>query len=284
MALTRIYEEHEVSPEIRKIYSEIRANFDLPYVPTIFKLLAGCPEYLRLMWKDLCPVASSREFSTAAVALDEYIRSEIVEGGWKFSDQERTLASQKISTGDMAVLAGIVGLFARELPRIVLFTRAMQRGYSGGQKGRVTASKQSPALSRLVTLHVPREDDANLRVWLIYSDIKRTTGAPNVMGMFRVLSHFPGYLASVWLDSKKVFAQKEFALSRDEVVRRSIALMTGMPVRDHRALTKTIKPEEWRDVEDTVDAFARLLPQFALLCAVWQRSFTVNPLRHRQSA
>lgn len=284
MALTRIYEENEVSPEIRKIYSDIRTQFDLPYVPTIFKVLAGCPEYLRVMWKDLSQVACARELSSAAVALDEYIRSEVVGGGWKFSDQERALASQKVSAGDMGVLAGIVGVFARELPRLVLFTRAMQRGYSGGQKGRVTAGKHSPALSRLVTLNIPAEDAANLRVWLIYSDIKRTTGSQHVLSMFRVLSDFPGYLASVWLDSKKVFGQKEFALARDEVVRRSIALMTGIPVRDHRSLSKTITPEQWRDVEETVDSFARLLPQFALLCAVWQRSFVVNPLRHRQSA
>jgi hypothetical protein len=284
MALTRIYEEHEVSPEIRQIYSEIRAHFDLPYVPSIFKILAGCPEYLKLMWRDLRQVACSREFQAAAVALDEYIRSEVVEGGWKFSDQERALASQKVSAPDTAVLAGVVGIFMRTLPRLVLFTRAMQRGYSGGQQGRVSPAKHTPALSRLVTLHVPREEEASLRVWLVYSDIKRTTGSRHVISMFRVLSHFPGYLASVWLDAKKVFAHKEFARARDEVVRRSIGLMTGMPIRDHRQLSKSITPEQWRDIEETIDAFARLLPQFALLAAVWRRSFAIHPMSSRQSA
>lgn len=284
MALTRVYEEHEVSPEIRRIYSDIRASFDIPYVPTLFKSLAGRPEYLRVMWHDLAHVACSKEFNSAAMALDEFVRSEVIEEGWRLSDQERVLASQKISTADIPVLAGVVGVFTRALPRLVLFTRLMQRGYSGGQKGRVSGTKHSPALSRMVTVHVPSESDANLRTWLIYSDIKRTTGSKHVLSMFRVLTPFPGYLASVWLDSKKVFANREFLRSRDEVVRRSLGLITGLPVQDHRELANSVSPEQWREVEESVDSFARLLPQFTLLSAVWHRSFAVNTNRYRQSA
>jgi len=46
-----------------------------------------------------------------------------------------------------------------------------------------------------------------------------------------------------------------------------------MPVRDHRALLKDLDATQWREIEETVDGFARLLPQFALLTSVWQRSF-----------
>lgn len=277
MSLNRVFEEHEVSPELRNIYREIRAAFDLPYVPTIFKAVAGCPEYLRTMWRDLESVASSREFQAAAVALDEYVRSEVVAGGWKFGDQERVLAAQKISTGDMAVLAGVVGVFTRALPRLVLFSRLMQRGFSGGQKGRVTPGKQHPALSRLVTLHIPPESEAGMRAWLLFNDIKRTTGSKYVPSAFRALLPFPGYLASVWMDAKKVFGNKEFLRARDEVARRSIGLLAGLPVHDHRQLVQHISAAEWREVEEAVDSFARLLPQFALLISVWQRSFALNP-------
>lgn len=277
MPLTRAFEEHEVDPEIRKIYGEVRAAFDIPFVPTIFKLAAGCPEYLKTMWHDLERVASSREFQNAALSLDEFIRSEVVSGGWRFGDQERALASQKISTADMAVLAGVVGIFVRAMPRMVLFTRLMQRGYSGGQKGRVSAGKQQPALSRLVTLHVPAESEAGIRAWLIFGDIKRTTKINHVPSPFRVLQPFPGYLGSVWMDSKKVFGNREFLVARDEVVRRSMGLISGMPVNDHRELGRAISLENWREVEESVDGFARLLPQMAVLVSVWQRSFALSP-------
>ena len=275
MPLNRVFEPSEVSPEIRRIYDEVRAAFDLPYVPSIFKLLAGRPEYLRIAWRDLGPVASSREFLSAATAMEEFIRSEAVAGAWRLGDQERLLANQKISTADMPVLAGVVGVFARALPRMLLFARLLQRGYSGGQRGRVSGGKESPALSRLVTLHIPSEREAGLRTWMIYNDMRRTTGAVLVMDMFRVLTPFPGYLATVWQDSKKVISDPTYLRARDEIARRSIGLTSGLPVRDHRELSKAISTETWCDIETAVDGYARQLPLYTLLAWVWRRSFVL---------
>ncbi len=275
MPLTRLFEEREVSAESARIYEEVRAAFDLPFVPSLFKVLSGCPEYLRLSWKDLGPVVNSREFTTAASAMEEFIRSRAISGAWRLGQQERLLAGQKVSTADMPVLAGVVGVFARGLPRMVLFTRLLQRGFSGGQRGRITNGRQSPALSRLITLHVPGEKEAGLRTWLIYNDIKRTTGSPIVMDLFRVLTPYPGYLAAVWQDSKRVMANGDFLGARDEIARRSIGLTSGLPVHDHRELAKTIGPEKWREIESTVDLYARSFPAFALLSWVWRRSFVI---------
>src|SRR5579884_1899780 len=97
MALTRAYEEHEVSPDVRRIYAAIRVALDLPFVPTIFKLSAGIPEYLKAAWKDLEAVVSSREFETASLALQEVAHSAAVSGGWSFSDQPSLLAADKFS-------------------------------------------------------------------------------------------------------------------------------------------------------------------------------------------
>lgn len=273
MALTRAYEEHEVPSEIRRMYGNIRAGFDLPFVPTIFKLAAGIPEYLKVVWKDLESVVYSREFETASRALQEIAHSAAVSGGWSFSDQPAILAADKFSNADIRVIGGIVGLFARATAQVGLFTRLMQRGYSGGQKGRVTRQKQVSALAQMVRVHVPNEREAGLRVWLIYSDFKRTTGAKSVLSLYRSLSPFPSYLASAWLDSKKLLADPAFVTAAEELNRRTRALLTGLPVRDHRALLKEFDPARWHEIEETVDGFARLLPQFVLLTSVWQRSF-----------
>lgn len=283
MALNRLFEANELSPELGRIYDEVRAAFDLPYVPAMFKLLAGCPEYLRIAWKDLKTVASSREFQTSANAMGEFVRSQAISGAWHLGDQERLLANQKISTADMPVLAGVVGVFARALPRILIFTRLLQRGYSGGQKGRVSAGKESPALSRLITLHIPSEREAGLRTWMIFNDMRRSTGASNVMDMYRVLAPFPGYLAAVWQDSKNVMGDAAFQRSRDQIARRSIGLTSGLPVRDHRELGKTIAPEQWREIEEVVDGYARQLPLYSLLAWVWRRSFSI-PSGSRRAA
>ncbi|HKV95716.1 MAG TPA: halocarboxylic acid dehydrogenase DehI family protein [Candidatus Angelobacter sp.] len=273
MALTRAYEEHEVPPEIRRMYASIRTGFDLPFVPTIFKLSAGAPQYLKLIWKDLESVTASREFDTAARALQEIAHSAAVSGGWTFSDQPNLLAADKFSNADIRVIGGIIGLFTRATAQVGLFARLMQRGYSGGQRGRVTRSKQVSALAQMVRVHIPNEREAGLRVWLIYSDIKKVTGAKHVLSVYRALSPFPSYLASAWLDSKRLLADPAFTAAAEELNRRARALLAGLPVRDHRAMLKDLGPAQWHEIEETVDGFARLLPQFVLLTSVWQRSF-----------
>jgi hypothetical protein len=273
MALTRVWEEDEVGPELQRTFSDIRYSLDLPFVPTLFKLAAGVPDYLKILWADLGPVARSREFAGASKALTEFTQSLVIAGGWRFGNQERVLAGQKFARTDIEQVASVVAVFARAIPRIGLFARLMQRGYGGGQKGRISNGHQVAAVARLVTLHIPNEKDAGLRVWLLYNDIKKGTGARTVLSLFRAISPFPGYLASVWLDTKKIITEPSFLRAREELNRRSLGVLVGLPVRDHRALGKNLAPEQWREIEETVDGFSRLLPQFALIAAVWQRSF-----------
>src|SRR5581483_3114356 len=215
MAFTRAFEEHEVPPELKRVYSEVRNSFDLPFVPTLFKLLAVCPEYLRLVWADLGDVVRSREFHSASRALEELVRSLVLKGGWRFSDQQRILSAQKFTVDDVEAMAMIPPIFTRAVCHMLLFTRLMQRGYAGGQRGRTSDGKQAAALSRMISLRIPNERDAGLRVWLIYSDIKKVTSSKSVMSMFRVLSPFPSYLAATWLDSKKILVEPSFHSARE---------------------------------------------------------------------
>lgn len=271
--LTRALEVNEVAPELRPIYEEIRSGLDLPFVPTIFKVAAGNQTYLREMWDDLYEVARSQEFHAAADVLTQFVNARVIGTAWQFSNQERLLAAQKFSPADVRVMTGVAATFQRALPRMALFARLMQRGYSGGQKGRVTARRSGAPFARMITLHVPGESEASLRVWLTYTEIKRTTGAKLVPDLFRAISPFPGYLTSVWVDMKKIFADRDFLRARDEVSRRSLTLLHGLPVSDHRALLDEFSPAQWNEIEQMVDNFARLLPQFALGAAVWRRSF-----------
>jgi hypothetical protein len=273
MALVRAYEEDEVGPELRRIYAELRSNFDLPFVPTLFKNLAGVPQYLKGMWRDLGPTACSREFLAAAATLDEFVRAQALGGGWRLRDQERILAEQRISTNDIPVLAGVVGVFVRALPSLLLFAQLMQSSHQGGQKGRVSPGKRSPALSRLVTLHVPNEREASLRVWLIYADIRRTLKTRSVISLYRVLSPFPSYLASTWVDSKRVLADESFQHACEGVSHRVRSLVGGIPVPDHTRLLSELRPDAAREVRETVDEFVRIAPALALLSVVWRRSF-----------
>jgi Halocarboxylic acid dehydrogenase DehI len=281
MAFTRAYEEHEIGSDLRRIYADIRTALDLPYVPTPFKVLAAQPDYLRAVWSDLGDVLRSREFHAASTALEEFCHSEAVSGGWRFSEQRKQLAGQHFSASDVETMASVVSMFTKAMPQMTLLARLIQLGYSGGQEGRVLGHRQASALARLITLNVPNESESGLRTWLIYADIKRTTGAKNVMSSFRALSPYPGYLASVWFDAKKVIREASFAQARERVSRRARALLSGLPVGDHRRAAKKVAANDWREIEETVDGFVRQLPQDALFMAVWQRSFPASVARIR---
>ncbi|HTC93083.1 MAG TPA: halocarboxylic acid dehydrogenase DehI family protein [Terriglobales bacterium] len=274
MALPRSIEENEISPELRRVYADIRKSFDVPLVPTLFKVSASVPDYLRLVWSDLGEVARSREFQSATRALGEYAYSQVVSSDWRMNDQHKAMAGQGFSSTDMEMLGAVVSTFTRLTPQMALFSRLMQLGYSGGQRGKVSDGKQASALSRMITLHVPGERDIGLRAWLIYADIRKTTGSKHIFSLFRLLSPYPGYLASVWIDAKRLFQERSFLRARDEVMARTRALLTGLPVGDHRHMARNITPNQWRDIEESMDSFVRLLPQFVLFNAVWQRSFT----------
>jgi hypothetical protein len=172
-------------------------------------------------------VARSKEFQAASRALEELVRSLVVKGGWSFSDQQKILAAQKFTVDDMEALASVPRIFTRSMCQMALFTRLMQRGYAGGQPGRTSEARQASAFSRMIWL---KERDAGQRVWLIYSEIKKVTGCRQVAGIFPVLSPLPGYLASVWLDSKKLLAEPSFHAAREQVTKRTVALLLGLPV------------------------------------------------------
>ena len=116
MSLTRAYEERDIAPDVRRIYDDVRASFDLPFVPTIFKVAAGVPEYLKLMWRDLGPVVRSREFQSAAGALEEFVYWEALHAAWRFSDQQRQLAAQRFSRYDIDQLGAVVATFRARCP------------------------------------------------------------------------------------------------------------------------------------------------------------------------
>ena len=284
MSLSRIYEENEVKPDLRRIFVEIRHSLDLPFVPTLFKVSAGDPDYLKTMWDDLRHVARSVEFQAAVAAYDEYLRSLVIKSGWRFGDQQKLLVAQKFAPEDIIAVAGLLRIFSRTLAQMSLFTRLMQRCYSGGQRGRVSEARQVSMLARMGTLNIPTESESGLRSWMIFNDFKKTTGARNVPSVFRVLAAFPGYLASNWQEAKKVMAEPGFERSREEAAKRAMGLITRMPVRDHRAAGRGITHERWRDIEEMVDGYARFAPPFALVTLIWLRSFPSTPEWGRAAA
>lgn len=50
MATVKYIEEAMASVEVKKVYSEIKQVFGLPFVPNLFKVMANHPAYLEASW------------------------------------------------------------------------------------------------------------------------------------------------------------------------------------------------------------------------------------------
>src|SRR5205814_8249108 len=153
-------------------------------------------------------------------------------GAVGMNDQRQALVGHGFANTDMEMLARVVSTCAKATPEMALFSRLMQLGYSGGQRGKVSEGKQASALSRMISLHIPNEREVGLRGWLIYSDIKKTTGSWHVFSLFRLLSPYPGYLASVSFAAKRLFQERSLLRARDQITAPTRALLHGLPVRD----------------------------------------------------
>jgi len=90
---------------------------------------------------------------------------------------------------------------------MALFSRLNAARLLRRAKGKSDQAKAGLSPAQMVRVHIPNEREAGLRVWLIYSDIKKTTGAKSVLSLYRALSPFPSYLASAWLDSKRLLGR-----------------------------------------------------------------------------
>jgi hypothetical protein len=75
------------------------------------------------------------------------------------------------------------------------------------------------------------------------------------------------------MESKKLMNQPQFQRAGADMTKRTVSMLVGLPVKDHRASGKQIAPEQWRNIEETVDDSARLLPQMTLVTSIWRRSF-----------
>jgi len=107
----------------------------------------------------------------------------------------------------------------------------MQRGYSGGQKGRVTRLKQVSALAQMVRVHIPKRARSGLRVWLIYSDIKKTTGAKSVLSLVPRAFAISQLSASACSTATHCWPNPRFIKRSGRAEPPCRALLAGMPVR-----------------------------------------------------
>jgi hypothetical protein len=196
MAALREITESEANGAIANIYDEIREAYAAPYVSSLFRHLATYPGLLEWIWGVTSPA----------------FRSGLMQHtGWAHVDVSALaplptiprpeLTSLGVSSADEAVIRDVCRTFTRVSPINLVFAGSMRRlllGEAGmiGSEGPPAARALPTALPQLPSM-VPWGDLNPEQRAVVDVFETELAGEAFVPGLYRILAHWPNYLAHV---------------------------------------------------------------------------------------
>ena len=188
--------ESEASGAIARIYDEIRVTYAAPYVSSLFRHLAIYPGLLEWCWEITRPA-----FETGAI---QYT-------GWNHVDvsalpalpplSTERLRAMEVSAADVAVIRDVCRTFTRVSPINLVFAGCLARLLRGEAGEMASAPPPAPrdlppALPQLPGM-VPWDVLSPERRAVVDVFETELAGEAFVPGLYRILAHWPGYLAHV---------------------------------------------------------------------------------------
>jgi len=185
--------EEDATGEIAQIYKEIRETCAVPYVSTLQRHMATRPGWLEWTW---------------AAARPSFLDGSAPAAAWSAAAQVDVEPLPKLSRSALRVLGvgeagertirAVADLFVRVAPTNLMLSgllRTLLAGQRPSGSGAVAANISPPGpLPPLPSLVHPGNltDDQRAVLMQLSTDID---GQPFVPGLYRMLAHWPGYLA-----------------------------------------------------------------------------------------
>lgn len=260
----------EAGDDVKPTYEEIRRTLRVPIVNMIFRTLANYPEYLNAAWKQIRPVARTREFEHAA--------DEIREQGLLTNAPDR-LDLDLASLHDVERLRAFNETIFYVLPKLLLVTTAwadaLEREEDGARPelaagahgGEPTRSIPLGVADGTATVKLTDPSGTTKRVSEIFGSIKQQHGMPVVSSYYRGLANWPDFLDAAWS------AIREHVGSAAYLARRQRLMDAARThTRAWHAVSVLPAPGELDDVRLVLTAFqSRFIPEMLLDVAMVQR-------------
>lgn len=196
MAMLREITESEATGDIARIYDEIREAYSAPYVSSLFRHLATYPGLLEWAW----------DFTRPA-----FVSGLIQHTGWNHVDvsglpalpplTRDDLRALDVSAADETVIGDVCRTFTRVSPINLVFAGCLARVLRGEADMMASVPAPSPRslpedLPRLPGMVPWEELDPEHRAVVEVFETE-LAGEAFVPGLYRILAHWPGYLARV---------------------------------------------------------------------------------------
>jgi len=185
--------EGEARGAIADIYGEIRRLWAVPYVSSLQRHLASRPGWLEWAWAALAPAFTSGRGQTVGWRV-----AAAVDVGTLPKLSQASLHDMGVDAADARRIGEVCAGFVRVAPVNLMFAGLLRRLLAGdrpagaGWAGAVWAPPEMlPALPGMVD-PAALDDDARAALFRLGTGVD---GVPFVPGLYRMLAHWPAYLA-----------------------------------------------------------------------------------------
>lgn len=212
----------DAEPRVREIYDDIQTVLRVPFVNTLFRVMANDAEYLDRSWRYLRPIANSRSFEAATSKLRMTTRSRL---------HIRAARSDWSSLGDLDRAGAFTESIDYVLPKLMLIAMALDgvpaaEEWDGG--GEIPAGVAQGA--EKVPMVPPKEEVQNLS--RVFDDIRGHHGHPQVATYYRALGQWPDLLNRIWTDLRDHIGSEAYLDARSDLIEKAQALARTLPQGD----------------------------------------------------
>ena len=256
----------QADERIKPIYEDIQQVLRVPIVNLIFRTLANYPDYLEAAWRELRPLANSREFEQAA---DDLRARALLPQSSEPSDMRTK------QPADMEKLRAFNDTIHYVLPKLLLIVTALAKSLAeqGATISSSNLKRDFSAMSACIAegtekVEMVDPEKADERVHALFEEIKNKHAHTLVSSYYRGLANWPDMLEAIWKTIAPYVGEGEY-----EGKRQSLIDYARLHVDNWPPISMKIEVDALADIEAILAAFQlKFIPEM-LIDAVLIKSF-----------
>jgi Halocarboxylic acid dehydrogenase DehI len=223
-----LVKEKDAKGRTREIFDEIKEALGVPYVSTLFQVLASFPEFFDLFWRSAKDVVSTQEFFLFSERLgaEAYTR---VHNYFSVPSLRSPETKRKLDTGILAELHQMVELYQYSSSMLLLVSAALIQEFEnpGRETQRSMSIGSHPKFSGIPLIVEEHLAPATSRK--IFADIKRTLNVPFLNICYLNLGQWPDFLKLYWESLKPLMRTPIYEQQRLSMRDSALSLAAELP-------------------------------------------------------
>jgi len=262
----QIVKERDAEGRTKEIFDEIKHSLGVPYVNSMFRILACFPEFFDLFWREAKPVLNSQEFFSFAERLgaEAFTRMH----NYFTVPPLRTRTETNRGPGAQAELQDVVELYHYNCSVQLLLDAALVQGF---ENTAVEQQEATPvvAQNRYAKHPLPLDEDtvpATTRK--IYDDIKRALKSQFLSTFYLQLGRWPDFMTAYWESLKLLLRTPLYEHHRLEMCDSALAFASKLPKSLQLSVTQMeeagIPKDDINGLMGVAESFLNILSKQAL--------------------